>query len=600
MTGAPPPFHSGHTADPDSSSTHRWIAALTALVLLAFASPGVAQVHPDARNTDVEVNPYRLNLAGTGVLSTNGAAILPHLQTRVSAVAQYLSEPAVVEGETFSTQTRQLVADRQQINLGVAVGLLDRLEVGVRLPFIPYQSASLPGFGLGEAGSAGIGDAELLTRVQLLDPASAPLGLTFGASGTAPTSVGDGYFGHRGFTGRTELHISRTVGPLRFAIAPGALFRQDSSLAALDNGHEMTLRGGFMVAPTETWGAGLEAVASTPLTAPLDDPNATPVELMAGGHYRPTRRFDVYAAVGRGVTGGFGAPSLRAILGVTLHFGRAPEQNASPCEYARTVDSEGVDPEQCPNLDFDDDGIANAADACPRDREDMDGFQDDDGCPDNNNDGDNLADSEDQCPNVPEDLDDFQDDDGCPDPDNDGDGFADSEDERPDDAEDFDGYQDADGCPDVDNDGDGFRDVEDPCPMKPGSRDGCSSGPEPEATVTDERIEISEKIFFVSDRAIVRERSYDVLQKVADVLRENPDIEMVEIRGYADQRGRTDYNYQLSWERAKVVRLWLIHNADVSPNRLRAAGYGETGDGDDTDDAYAQARRVEFKIIQRD
>jgi len=47
------------------------------------------------------------------------------------------------------------------------------------------------------------------------------------------------------------------------------------------------------------------------------------------------------------------------------------------------------------------DGIADAADKCPMQPEDPDGFQDEDGCPDNDNDGDGVADVDDQCPNIP-------------------------------------------------------------------------------------------------------------------------------------------------------------------------------------------------------
>ncbi|MFB6372438.1 MAG: OmpA family protein [Bradymonadaceae bacterium] len=114
-------------------------------------------------------------------------------------------------------------------------------------------------------------------------------------------------------------------------------------------------------------------------------------------------------------------------------------------------------------------------------------------------------------------------------------------------------------------------------------------------------------------RAIIRQRSYDVLQKIGEALKNNPDIRRVEIRGYADQRGRSKYNYHLSWERAKVVRQYLINNADVAPDRLDAAGYGEVQsekDGknggeqpssttSDSDPKWAKDRRVEFKIVER-
>src|SRR6185503_17647656 len=98
--------------------------------------------------------------------------------------------------------------------------------------------------------------------------------------------------------------------------------------------------------------------------------------------------------------------------------------------------------------DPDHDGIVGAADKCPNDAEDMDGFQDADGCPDRDNDNDGIPDATDKCPNQAEDKDGFQDADGCPDPDNDGDGVPDATDKCPTEPETKNGYQDADGCPD--------------------------------------------------------------------------------------------------------------------------------------------------------
>lgn len=63
----------------------------------------------------------------------------------------------------------------------------------------------------------------------------------------------------------------------------------------------------------------------------------------------------------------------------------------------------------------DGDGIEDAADACPRAREDLDGWQDGDGCPDDDNDGDAIVDAGDHCPNGAEVRNGFEDADGCPD-----------------------------------------------------------------------------------------------------------------------------------------------------------------------------------------
>jgi OmpA-OmpF porin, OOP family len=130
-----------------------------------------------------------------------------------------------------------------------------------------------------------------------------------------------------------------------------------------------------------------------------------------------------------------------------------------------------------PYGDQDGDGVLNVDDGCVDQPEDFDGDADDDGCPEtsDDSDGDGIADLADQCVHQAEDVDGYQDADGCPDPDNDDDGIADLVDSCALVAEDLDDWDDEDGCPDPDNDGDGVPDKYDQCPIVAGdrTRDGC-------------------------------------------------------------------------------------------------------------------------------
>ena len=67
------------------------------------------------------------------------------------------------------------------------------------------------------------------------------------------------------------------------------------------------------------------------------------------------------------------------------------------------------------DADSDNDGIPDGNDLCSSDKEDYDGFEDEDGCPDTDNDGDGVLDEEDKCPNEMETFNGFKDADGCPD-----------------------------------------------------------------------------------------------------------------------------------------------------------------------------------------
>jgi hypothetical protein len=71
--------------------------------------------------------------------------------------------------------------------------------------------------------------------------------------------------------------------------------------------------------------------------------------------------------------------------------------------------------------DKDADGIPDASDACPTQKETMNGYQDTDGCPDTapqtstDSDGDGIVNTNDACPTQAENFNGFQDTDGCPD-----------------------------------------------------------------------------------------------------------------------------------------------------------------------------------------
>jgi outer membrane protein OmpA-like peptidoglycan-associated protein len=274
--------------------------------------------------------------------------------------------------------------------------------------------------------------------------------------------------------------------------------------------------------------------------------------------------------------------------------------------------------------DRDKDGIPDELDNCPTQGEDKDGFEDNDGCPDPDNDGDGIVDNRDSCPDKParcsgcpvvdrdkdginddrdacpaepEDHDGFEDGDGCPDLDNDQDGVLDVNDKCPTLAEDRDGFQDDDGCPDADNDGDGIFDVADKCPDLPGNfeNNGCPA-PKKTEQIARGRLVLT-GVYFETGRAILSPRSYTVLNKVAESLKEWPEVR-VEIQGHTDSRGDELINQRLSQARAEAVRLYLIQQG-VAPDRLTAIGFGEERplDNNNTAAGRQKNRRVELHRI---
>ena len=265
------------------------------------------------------------------------------------------------------------------------------------------------------------------------------------------------------------------------------------------------------------------------------------------------------------------------------------------------------DEDGCPDPDNDRDGILDVDDKCPNEPETKNGFEDDDGCPDSvvlDRDGDGIPDNLDKCPDDPEDKDGFEDEDGCPDPDNDKDGILDKDDLCPNDPEDKDGFEDQDGCPDPDNDKDSILDKDDQCPNEPETyngyqdQDGCPD--KGRVIVRKGKLEILDKIYFETDKDIIKEISYPILDAIAATLKGNPQILEIEVQGHADERGDDAHNMDLTERRAKAVKVYLIEKG-IDGNRLQSHGYGETKPvcPEHNEDCWSRNRRVEFVILKR-
>ncbi|HWU91589.1 MAG TPA: OmpA family protein, partial [Kofleriaceae bacterium] len=228
--------------------------------------------------------------------------------------------------------------------------------------------------------------------------------------------------------------------------------------------------------------------------------------------------------------------------------------------------------------DPDKDGIVGAADQCPTEAEDKDGFQDEDGCPDLDNDGDGVADSADQCPME---------------------------------AEDKDGFQDEDGCPDLDNDNDGVPDSADKCALEPETRngyldeDGCADElPEKLRTL----LATPQAVAWKPSTADFAPGATKLLDAVVDVLTEVKEVKL-EIGAHTEdvappKASKLADNAALSQARADAVKAYLISKG-IDEARLTTKGYGDSVPLEDPKGltgpkltaARAKNRRIELKLI---
>lgn len=113
------------------------------------------------------------------------------------------------------------------------------------------------------------------------------------------------------------------------------------------------------------------------------------------------------------------------------------------------------------------------------------------------------------------------------------------------------------------------------------------------------RIELMEKVLFETGSDQILSESYPLLDDVVDIMETHPGIEVVEIGGHTDSKGRKRYNRRLSNKRAKAVKAYLSENG-IDGSRMEAKGYGDSTPiaGNDTEEGRAENRRVEFNITQ--
>ena len=118
--------------------------------------------------------------------------------------------------------------------------------------------------------------------------------------------------------------------------------------------------------------------------------------------------------------------------------------------------------------------------------------------------------------------------------------------------------------------------------------------------VVADHIEIREAVFFESGRDLIKPESFALLQEVAGILQEHPELLRVRVEGHTDNKGSASTNLTLSQARAAAVREYLIARG-VAGERLVAEGFGEsrplaTGENEA---AWARNRRVEFIVVER-
>jgi outer membrane protein OmpA-like peptidoglycan-associated protein len=102
---------------------------------------------------------------------------------------------------------------------------------------------------------------------------------------------------------------------------------------------------------------------------------------------------------------------------------------------------------------------------------------------------------------------------------------------------------------------------------------------------------------FEFNQSEVSEKSYVILDRIAKIMRENPDL-ILEIAAHTDNVGTSQYNLDLSQKRAQAIVSYLLSKG-IENSRLIGKGYGESRpiSSNNSVNGRLMNRRVEFIIL---
>jgi OOP family OmpA-OmpF porin len=529
----------------------RWLGVALAA---AFATTVAAQA------PDFEVERLQLDPAARGSLVVGTGEVAPAHSFRISAGVQREHRPLVLVGTTDLLGRRSgagiqsVIEDRDTLHLMLDYVLFPRVEIYGRANVILDQEG--PG---GDTESSGWGGPSFGVRLGALQQsAGAPLNVAFAAELFPKWGDSDLLARPGEPAGLFRVELGRDLGEsVVLGLEVGYLHRDEQTIGVRELGSE--IRYGAVLAGKGWLRPELSYRGAFGVTGD-EDPGSG--ELLAGLRL-DTGPVEIFGLGGPGFFNRLGTPEWRALAGVAIKRDAkqkkeepapapapAPPPPADPCAPGQTHT-----PEQCPDLDDDGDGVINRDDACPT----VAGSADHKGCPPKDTDGDGVLDEDDACPAEA-------------------------------------GLTELKGCPARDTDGDGVADHLDKCPAESGPADneGC-----PRAVVSEKKIELREKVQFATGKATILEASTPLLDEIARILQENPQITRVLVEGHTDSTGTAALNQRLSQARADAVVNELVKRG-VAKERLAAKGFGPSRPiaSNDTPEGREANRRVEISIDQ--
>jgi len=105
-------------------------------------------------------------------------------------------------------------------------------------------------------------------------------------------------------------------------------------------------------------------------------------------------------------------------------------------------------------------------------------------------------------------------------------------------------------------------------------------------------------IYFDFDKYNLRPGDREILNRNAQVLKENPTVK-IRIEGNCDERGTVEYNLPLGENRARAANDYLV-NLGINPNRITIISYGkERCKHCYNEECWSKDRRDDFMITSQ-
>lgn len=608
-----------------ASALRRLVAALAAFALTAGARPVRAQ-------QGFSIARFSPSPAGDRLFSipspyTAGEPLVAGFPLHAALYLDYAHEPLVLRGATSGREIGAIVSDQVFVHFDAAIAVVGRVTLDVDVP-LAFQAGSAPmggGYAFNAPPAAALGDIRLGARFTMVGSYFDPFQLALSAAILVPTGSPSAYAGDGGGRVASQLIAGGHLERLVWSSAIGVIAGSKRTFANVEESTALTWGAGFGVLLGEDRALQIGPELTGSFTVGDLQSRTTSAELLIGARRRFLGSLEAGLGAGLGLARGVGTPNFRAVGLLAYspeildkrpdrdHDGIADAEDACPDvpgDVDRDPKKNGCRERRRALLDDKDfDGLPDVEDACPQASGPADPDPRKSGCPrparveNPDSDGDGVNDGEDACPKASGVQDGDPSKNGCPlpPPDADGDGVPDLRDVCPT----FPGKPSSDpsldGCP-GDRDGDGLRDDKDACPAEKGAatEDPTTSGCPADVRVTEGAIVLLRQVEFDTGTAVIGRVSAPVLDEIAEVLREHPEITSVEVQGHTDNRGSAAQNTAISQRRAEAVRHALVKRG-IDEGRLSAKGYGPSRPAfaNLTTEGRQKNRRVELKILAR-